>query len=294
MDLDILDLAGVFQNVSMCIGFLRGRNLLLADYFCCQQNCSKVMDVSLSDREIFQCKICAKRYSIRTGSFWSKSKVPLTVLVAVLFFFCQDLSVSETVKMLKKRISERGVIQWFTYFRDIMTTHFVNNPVRFGNGAFVHCDETFIGGKRKYGRGRVPAVNPRYLFGIIEKATHKAFIQFVTKCDHNNIIPLITRSVPPGCTINTDGAAVYKVLDMMNYTHNTVVHSREFVSRTGIHTNWIESFWGNLKMKLKSKRGSQGRMLDGFVDEYLYRYNRKSEGNIFELMLRDIATYYPI
>ena len=80
----------------------------------------------------------------------------------------------------------------------------------------------------------------------------------------------------------------------MNYTHNTVTHQREFVSRTGIHTNWIELFWGNMKIKLKSRRGLQGRMLDGFVDEYLYRYNRKNEGNLFQLMLTDIANYYPI
>ena len=174
-----------------------------------------------------------------------------------------------------------------------MTTYFVNNPVRFQPGCLVHCDETFIGGKRKYGHGRVPAVNPRYLFGIYDKDNHKAFLQFVNKCDHN-IIPLISRTVPPGSTINSDGAAVYKILDMMNYTHNTVIHSREFVTRTGIHTNWIESFWGNMKIKLKSKRGSQGRMLDGFIDEYLYRYNWKNEGNLFQIMLTDITNYYPI
>ena len=190
------------------------------------------------------------------------------------------------MQLLKNKISKRGIIQWYTYFRDIMTTYFVNNPVHFQPGCFVHCDETFIGGKRKYGRDRVPAVNPRYLFGIYDKNNHKAFLQFVQKCDHNNIIPLITRAVPPGSTINTDSAAIYKMLDMMNYTHNTVIHSREFVTRNGIHTNWIESFWGNMKIKLKAKRGSQGRMLDGFVDEYLYRYNRKNKGNLFELMLR--------
>ena len=81
---------------------------------------------------------------------------------------------------------------------------------------------------------------------------------------------------------------------MMNYNHETVIHQREFVSRTGIHTTWIESFWGNMKIKLKAKRGSQGAMLDGFIDEYLYRYNRKNEGNMFNLMLDDIARYYPV
>ena len=292
MDLDLFDVSHLFSNVRECIDFLRGRNLLLSDLLCCNQIASKVMDVSLSDKQIFRCKLCNKCTSIRKGSFWSKSKLPLTVLLAILYFFCQDVSVSETEKMLKKRVKKKAIIQWYNYFRDIMTTYFVNNPIRFNQGTLVHCDETFIGGKRKYGHGRIPAV--RYLFGIYDRMAHKAFIQFVEKCDCDNIIPLITRTVPPGCTIHTDGAAIYKVLDMMNYTHETVIHQREFVSNTGIHTNWIESFWGNLKMKLKAKRGSQGPMLDGFVDEYLYRFNRKHEGNMFNLMLDDIARYYPV
>ena len=242
MDLDILDVAELFQNVSMCINFLWGRNLLLSDYYCCNNLCSKVRDSSLSDKQIFQCNQCHKRHSIRKFSFWSKSKLSLTVLLSVLFFFSQDLSVSETKKMLKKRISKRGIIQWYTYFRDVMSTFLVNNLIQFAQNCLVHCDETFIGGKRKYGRGRIPAVNPRYLFGIINSTRDKVFLQFVPKCDRNSIIPLISRSVPPHSEIHTDGAAVYKALDLMNYTHKTVIHQREFMSREGIHTNWIECF----------------------------------------------------
>ena len=63
---------------------------------------------------------------------------------------------------------------------------------------------------------------------------------------------------------------------------------------TGTHTNWIEGFWGNLKIKLKSIRGSRGQMPDGHLDQYLYRFNRKNEGPIFELLLSDIATFYPL
>ena len=66
----------------------------------------------------------------------------------------------------------------------------------------------------------------------------------------------------PGCVINTDGARVYNALNNMNYTHNVVKHKDHFVDpNTGHHTNWIEGFWGNLKMKIKSIRGSRGTML---------------------------------
>ena len=81
---------------------------------------------------------------------------------------------------------------------------------------------------------------------------------------------------------------------MMNYQHFFVVHERQYVDARGIHSNWIENFWSNLKCKLKQIRGSNRQMLDGHIDEYLYRYNRKNEGPMFNLLINDIANYYPV
>ena len=296
MEFTILDIAPLLSSIQMTITFMRGHNLLLQDYFCCGMQCSKVRDIKLSDQEIFQCKstICRKRYSIRTNSFWFKSKLPLNVLIGILYFFATGSSFTEVYKHFKGKISKPSIIQWFNYFRDLMTTYFVNNRVIFNN-CTVHVDETFIGSKRKYGKGRIPKCKQRYLFGIIDQISHKAYMQFVPKKDHRNIIPIIERHVNAGCTINSDGANVYKILGKLNYTHNVVIHDRHYVDPiTGTHTNWIENYWSNLKMKLKSIRGSQKTMTDGHLDEYLYRYNRKHEGSVFNLLLEDIANFYPI
>ena len=242
MELNIFDLVPILSDISTCINFLRGRNLLVQDYFCCNQTCSKVRDPKTSDNEVFQCKLCRRRYSIRSGSFWAKSKLSLLVLVSVLYFFCKGCSVSETVNMLSGKITKMSVIQWFNYFRDVMMTYYERNEIIFQN-CVVHIDETFIGGKQKYNRGRVPAVQTRFLLGIIDIVSKKAFVQFVPKRDFINIIPTITRHVRPGCTINTNGARVYNALNNMNYIHNVVIHKENFIDpTTGHHSNWIEGF----------------------------------------------------
>ena len=159
----------------------------------------------------------------------------------------------------------------------------------------MHIDETAIGGKRKYCRGRISNVKTRWLFGIINKEEHKAFVQFVDKCDYLTLIPIITRHVENRATINSHGAKVYKDLDQMNYIHKTVIHKENFVNPIdNTHTNWIEIFWSNLKYQLKLVKGSQKSMTDGHIDEFLYRYNHKDEGPMFQLLLADIATYYPV
>ena len=143
-DINILEIAPVLSDTHNCIIFLRGHNLLLEDYFCCNQTCSKVMDVHISDKERFQCKICRKRYSIRQNSFWQKSKLPLTVLVAILYFFANGSTVTHVMKFLNGKCTKKSIIQWFTYFRDVMTTYCQNNEIKFRN-CTVHIDEMCVG-----------------------------------------------------------------------------------------------------------------------------------------------------
>ena len=80
----------------------------------------------------------------------------------------------------------------------------------------------------------------------------------------------------------------------MGFTHEVLIHKNEFVTHDGVHTNSIENMWNNLKAHLKFVHGSQGTILDGHIDEYQYRYNRKFKGEKYDLMVQDIAMYYHV
>ena len=123
METNIFDIAPVLSDIKTCIAFLRGRNLLLNDYICCGIQCSKVADISISDRERFQCNTCKKRTTIRKYSFFEKSKLELTVIIAIIYFFCNGSSVTECLKLLNRKVSKVSIIQWFNYIRDVMTTY---------------------------------------------------------------------------------------------------------------------------------------------------------------------------
>ena len=107
MELNILDIAPVISDTNTCVNFLRGRNLLIQDYWCCGNIASKVMDVQLSDEQRFQCNYCKKRVSIRKDSYWEKSKLELTVLVTLLYFFAKGSSVTETLKYLGRESNKK-------------------------------------------------------------------------------------------------------------------------------------------------------------------------------------------
>ena len=291
--LSIIEFSKIICTISNLLEYMRNNGLLTRVYTCvkCDENCTLVRDISLSDTQIFQCsnRQCKARYSIRTGSLFEKSKLSLTKLMTIIYFFCAGSSVGKCVKFTK--VSRRVCIQWYNYCRDICTRYLHDNPVHFN--CSVQIDETALGGKRKYNRGHVRG-KPRWIFGIIDNNATKCYFQFVHDRKGVTLIPIIRAKVVEGNRINSDEAPVYGQLRQW-YTHGTVCHKREYVNRrTGVHTNGIENLWSVMKSKVKECRGSQGDMLYGRLNEFQYRFNRKSEGEVYDLFLQDVANYYPI
>ena len=143
-------------------------------------------------------------------------------------------------EIFKRQGYQKTVTQWYSYYRDTMTTYLVRNPVVFNANSIVHVDETAISGRCKYGRGR--EIPMRWLFGIVDRANHKCFAQFIDDKSHPSIIPIITNHVNRGgATIHSDGAKVYRCLSNMDYTHNFVVHEHHYIDPLTVHSNHIEN-----------------------------------------------------
>ncbi|XP_026808861.1 uncharacterized protein LOC113551049 [Rhopalosiphum maidis] len=76
------------------------------------------------------------------------------------------------------------------------------------------------------------------------------------------------------------------------YTHNTVNHSEDFVDPlTQAHTQWIESLWRPLRLKVvKNMCGTFPDLLPKYLTETWYRGINKSD--LFNVFLRDIAEVF--
>jgi len=71
---------------------------------------------------------CSKRLttrSIRAGSFFEKSRVPLAKWLYFLYLWCQDTMVKKAAETTG--ISKRTTLQVYQYIRDICTTKLLHN-----------------------------------------------------------------------------------------------------------------------------------------------------------------------
>jgi len=57
------------------------------------------------------------------------------------------------------------------------------------------------------------------------------------------------RFVKAGSRVQTDEASNFKLLTENCYDHESVDHSEEYV-RGDVHTNSIESFWSQVKLRI--------------------------------------------
>lgn len=292
MDTSIFDVSHIWSNVEKTIEFLQQHRLIKENHVCCGMNCNLVKCHTKDGKE-FKCYTCGKRYSLRTGSFFSRSKLSLCVLLTVVYFFSNNLSIVQTMKMLKRKISKPSLIQWFVYLREICSLYLLNNPqILGGQDRIVEIDESALGRKRKYNRGAVRGIGTTWVFGILDIVTKQCHVQLVPNRSRATLLPIITRHIAPHSTIHSDQANVYRTLRQINgYTHKTVCHKDNYVNPTdGTHTNNIECFWAHLKNHIKHLHGVDLTNLPIHLDEYCYRWNRKLQGD-FSIVTARYCTF---
>lgn len=112
------------------------------------------------------------------------------------------------------------------------------------------------------------------------------------------VVPFVQQSVEPGAQVRTDGSAAYRSLSELGYDHErTVMLGSDVpahVSMAGVHRvaslvkRWI----------LGTHHGSvQPEHLDAYLDEFVFRFNRRTSGSrgmLFYRLLQQAVVTKPV
>lgn len=269
---------------SELIPLLQDMQLLKRMHFCdeCHSSMSlnrykKVVDGYAWRCTIRQCRKFKVYVSLRTGSFFEGFSITLNLCMKVLVRYAtrtqriaiiEGTSVSENTchKILDKLI---------TYMSE---PDFIEDRLG-GPGKNVQVDETMMNYKCKSHRGRSP-LNRTDSICIIEyeRCIVRAFAAVIPDKRQSTIVPIIMRQVCPGSIIHTDEHGAYCNLRDFGFSHGTVCHKYNFVDRvTGVHTQGIESFNGELKYEIKKRKGIQTEKRGSFLKEFCFYFNNRAD-----------------
>ena len=276
-----------FSDPDVCVEFVAAMRWLDGVILC--PWCGGKQHSYLKTRRIWKCRDCKKQFSVKAGTIFEDSPVPLDKwLMAVwLVVNCKNgISSYEIARDLK--VTQKTA--WFMLGR-------IRLALQSGSlakmGGPVEVDETFVGGKGKNmhksrklriqnARNEVPNwksydLHPgkAIVMGILDREERKIRATVVPNVKRATLQKEILAKVKRGASIYSDEAVAYDSL-AQNYIHETVNHMDEYV-RGKVHTNGLENFWSLLKRGLNGTYiAVEPFHLFRYVDEQAFRYNNRA------------------
>src|SRR6266702_3428756 len=233
----------------------------------------------LATQKRWKCRKCAKQFSVKLGTIFEDSPIPLDKWLAALWMLvnCKNgISSYEVGRDLG--ITQKSA--WFVLHR--LRLALQNNSVNKigGKGSEIEVDETFVGGaarfmhadKRKRRITETGTKDKTAVLGILERGGEVRTAVVGNRKKHA-LQTNIRAHVKAGSAIYTDALMSYQGLKAQGFEHQVIDHAERYVDGQ-VHTNGLENFWSLFKRQLKGTYISvEPFHLFRYLDEQVFRYN---------------------
>ena len=153
----------------------------------------------------------------------------------------------------------------------------------------IEVDESYFGGIRKGKRGR-GAAGKTIVFGLLKRGG-KVYTVPVADVKQKTLLPVIRQKIKPDSVVYTDGHTAYNALDISEFIHFRINHSKEFVSNH-THINGIENFWNQAKRHMRKYNGIPKQNFELFLKECEWRFNEGSPKQLLDDLKNILKEYY--
>ena len=158
------------------------------------------------------------------------------------------------------------------YFHKLRFLIYKNSKESVDFAGEIELDESYFGGVRKGKRGR-GAGGKTPVFGILKRGG-KVYTSIIKDAKSETLYPIIQSKVRPDSVVYTDYWAGYNILDVSEFKHYRINHSKLFADKYN-HINGIENFWNQAKRHMRKFNGIPKENFHLFLKECEWRFNTK-------------------
>ena len=227
----------------------------------------------------YKCGDCLKQFSVRKGTVYEESRLPLRKWFLAAFLMTTSRKGISSLQ-LAREIGTTQKTAWFVLGRLRKAAEHASSAAGTLPGP-VEADESYFGGRNinRHDRHKQPGrgmANKMAGAGVVSRTSGQAVARQIERADRATLIPFVEGVTDMGATVYTDEHGGYTGLSSLfnQLQHETVHHSAGEYVRGKAHTNGVESFWALLK------RGYHGvfhdfsqKHLDRYLAEFSHRWN---------------------
>lgn len=266
-----------FSDNRRCVEYVK--NLRWQDGVVKCPRCESTHVKELTTRQIWQCYGCKKQFSVKVGTVFTDSALPLTKWLTGMWLVMNAKNGISSYEISRSLgISQKSAWHLGHRIREAMANGSIEKMTE-----KVETDAAYLGGSRKNWSNEKRATTPAY----VDNKT--PIVAYVERNDENEIIQVrgnvvndssaetiqndLRKNVAEGAVLYTDQSNVYTTL-ASDYWHRTINHSRDEFVRGDVTTNRVEGYFALLKRCIK---GTYIHMapchMDRYIAEQSLRYN---------------------
>lgn len=203
-----------------------------------------------------------------------RSRLPRALQQVLIQYFCAEVFARAAAEV--SRANRNTAILFYHKLREVIIAALAAELLEMLAGE-IEVDESYLGGHRK-GKRRRAAVREIPVFGLL-KGQGKVHVMMVPNARSDTLLPIIREKIMPDSVVCTDAWVSYDVLDVSEFHHMRINHSKLFADQRN-HINGIENFWNKAKRHLRSYNGIPRRHFHLFIKECEWRFNYRPIANM--------------
>ena len=244
---------------------------------------------------LYRCRQCDVQTSLTAGTIFQDTRKPLQLWFRAIWYVVNQKNGVSALGL--QRVlglgSYRIVWTWLHKLRCAMV-----RPGRDRLSGTVEVDETYIGGKKPVYRGRGAAGKVLVLVAAQEDGERIGRIRLrkIVDASANSLETGIQECIAPGSIVRTDGWSGYKGLTSVGYIHDVARKEATIGDNLLPLANRVTAL---LKRWLQGTH--QGAVhashLDYYLDEFTFRFNRRtsgSRGKLFYRLIQQAVNIEPV
>lgn len=243
---------------------------------------------------LIRCTACDYKASVIAGTVFEGTRKPLVLWFRAIWWVTSQKSGASArgVQRVLGLGSYETAWAWLHKLRRAML-----RPGRDRLSGTVEVDEIYIGGKKpgKRGRGAEGKALVVIVAQVKDKHIGRIRLHRVADASAGSLEPVVQQAVVAGSIVRTDGWNGYNRLKALGYTHEVVRKNADVGDNLLPHCNRVAALLKRWLMGTHQGAVSHEH-LDYYLDEYTFRFNRRtsrSRGKLFYRLLQQAVAIEP-